>query len=100
MRLTFKKEPREPGLAAIGIGQNVKIKADGKKVGWIQAWSWRNSNYSVWLHVKGNDGNPNCDWHNECVKNDIPDEQAARLYVKTHWEELQAKGLHQFDGDD
>lgn len=87
MRLSFKKQPKETGLAAVGnYNPFVDIKGDGKKVGWIQPANWHTKYFGVWFHVESPDG-----WYNMKLGFDGETEKEARQFIKDNWEAIQAK---------
>lgn len=93
MKLSFKKEPRETGLRAVGRPyQGVHIKCDGRIVGYIRppAWDTKDHCWSVGIAVKhdepGNCGN--CDWIWVFFKARHSDEPTARAWIKSHWSSI------------
>lgn len=96
MRVTFRKDPRLTGLAAVGHPyQTVRIKVDKKVCGWIQPPSWQKRDWTIWLRVIKKDimedGNPNCEWINKRMKS-YPTEQEARNATPCMIKELLEQG--------
>lgn len=81
MKLSFKKQPKETGLRAVGnYNVAVDIKGDKKIVGWIQPKSWQNEFFTVWLHVK--EGNS---FRNLQLKFRGETEEETREWIKHCW---------------
>lgn len=61
-RFTFRKEPKETGLRAVGhTEQSVTIKLGGWEVGRIRAPSWRDKGWLVGLMINQRE-HENCSW--------------------------------------
>ncbi len=88
MKLSFKKEKKLTGLSSVGYPyQNVDIKVNKKKVGYISAPTWNNGDlwrirFSVVKKDIMEDGNPNCVWKWITLKVTFKNEDDAREYVK------------------
>lgn len=97
MRLTFKRQPKATGLAAVGEPYpSVDIKADGKCVGWIAPPGRFNkwTRWTIWFHVRrANEDN----FDNKKLKAEFDDEAAARAHIKEHWVNIEKLGLYQID---
>lgn len=87
--LSFKKEPKETGLAGVGYpNPNVYIKLNKKKIGYISAPNWTSSEdvYKIRFSVVKKDiledGNPNRNWKWITLKASFKSEEKARAHVK------------------
>lgn len=100
MKITFKKEKPETGLAAIGNPYpNTQIKVDGKQVGYIYAptWSITDRKWKVSLAVKEGDTR----WKWIFVKTRFDTEPDARSWVKNKLEAVaKTYTLHSFEDED
>lgn len=100
MKLSFKKEPRETGLAGVGRPwPNVLIKADRKKVGTIVAKNWHQDKYQIWLTVKQTPTvESRCPFRSVKLKFECDTEEEAREFLQKSWETILKKfELHQFE---
>jgi hypothetical protein len=91
MDVTFKKHPKEKGLAHVAYPyQNVDIKLDKKRIGELCAPSWQDTNWRIMLSVMKTetDDNPNCNWKNITLKAKFSDEETARIWVKDNIDTL------------
>ena len=98
-KLSFKKEPRQTGLAGVGYPyRNVTVKMDGKEVGTLHAPNWQTKGdvWECWFMVYGDTGNPNCNWQNRRLKT-LLSEAAARQWVKDYWPRIVELGLRAMD---
>ena len=97
----FKKDKRETGLWLIGNPDvNTTIKLGSMKVGWINAPSWSTAQeWTIWMHVHGNRGNPNCDWHNKKLAVRFDTEPEAREWLKKNFAKVCSLGLHEMEID-
>lgn len=98
MGITFKREPKETGLYAIGNSTpGVNIKYNKKWFGYITPPSWQHHGWDVSFMVyKDNimeDKNPNCDWKWVYIKQKFETEEEARQYMKDHEKEITAMNL-------
>lgn len=100
MKFTFKKEPRETGLRAVGHPhRSVTIKLKKKKVGMIHAPYWASEEYKwkIMLMVEDPEGE-NRKWHWITLKARFDKEQEARDFLNEHIEEIMEKyDLHSMD---
>jgi hypothetical protein len=95
MKLSFKKEPKETGLSAIGNSYpRTKIKIDGKIIGEIVPPNWQ-SVHDVWvvrftINKKdiNEDGNPNCSWRWVQLKSKFNNEESAREFLKENKDKI------------
>lgn len=96
VKVTFKKEPRMPGLMGVGFPyQSVNIKINKKAVGVIHAPNWQSKD-SLWgvsfsVMKAEPDDNPNCNWKWIHLKKRFADEETARGWVKSNIEEVAGK---------
>ena len=89
MKLSFKKHPKQTGLASVGNSyQGSDIKLDGKVFGEINPPNWRTSHnfYTVSIMIKKTepDDNPNCDWKWVFFKRRFVSDSEAREWVKSN----------------
>lgn len=103
-KFTFKKEPRETGLRAIGSpGPNTTIKLDGMEIGIISApfWASKDNLWSVRLMVKQTPSvDDPCDWHWTQLKQRFNTETDARSFLNEHFVNMVAFNLYQMPSDD
>jgi hypothetical protein len=99
-KLTFKKQPRETGLAAVGAGTpSIDILLDGKEVGVIdfndsvsvEKWHPERANkimvrFIVPASKKALAGNPNCPWVWTRIMQEFADGNQAKAWVREHSE--------------
>lgn len=95
MKLTFKKHPKETGLRAVGNPYpSVDIKLAGKRVGMIDAPNWQSKDrkWVIRLAIKQTPepGYP-APFGWVTLKAKFDDEKAARAFVTTNSEDIQAK---------
>ena len=85
MKFTFKKQPRETGLSAVGSPySSVDIKLDGKEVGYISApnWQTKDAKWGVRFKVKKEPSQAEpSPWRWFVVKDRFDDEAQARQFV-------------------
>ena len=94
MKLSFKKQPRETGLRAVGQIPSSKVKINGKVCGWISGPSYKNTSLSnkstigISFFKKdiNEDGNPNCRWKNVFFKH--PDNFNSHEELKAYATEM------------
>jgi hypothetical protein len=90
---TFKKHPRQTGLAGMGAADFIDIKLRKKVIGQIISPSplgrdhWRIGFQIVKKDIM-EDGNPNCPWRWFWVKNDATDEESARSFVRLNFDRV------------
>lgn len=98
-KVTFKKHPRETGLAAVGHSQqSVDIKFNKKKFGLINApnWSTKDNKWGVSITIK--DPNQKAGWCWIFFKVRHENEQAARDWITANYEKIAAKyTIHFFE---
>lgn len=103
MKLSFKKQPRATGLAAVANPyQTTDIKANGEVVGYIYP-PRRHNGWTVAIAVEKTenytDNNPNCPWMWVFMSRIHESEPNARQFVKDEWPTLIEKYvLHSFEG--
>lgn len=98
MAFTFKKEPKETGLAAVGNpNSDTQIKLKKKQVGYIAGPSW-NSKDSLW-HVRfAVSEGKSFKWVK--LKAAFETEPAARAYLTEHFERItKSFALHPLEDD-
>jgi hypothetical protein len=98
---TFKKEPRETGLASIGAGDpNTLIKLEKKEVGYISGPNWQSKD-NLWRIrlMKIDKEEKHCGWKWVTLAAKFDDEPSARVYLKENFERICALGLRQADDD-
>lgn len=87
MKITFKRQPKATGLAAVGNPHpNTDIKMDGKLVGTIVPPNWRDNGKEWLIMVRLKKPLPlpageNCTWYNAVLKPRFANEEAAREYA-------------------
>jgi hypothetical protein len=102
MKISFKKQPKETGLAAVAHpNSETVIKVDGKRVGEIsppsahtQDWKWR-----VRIVVKTDEEmHRNAGWKWLTFKVRFESEEEGREWFKTHAEKIASQyELHKFE---
>lgn len=105
MKVTFKREPREKGLRAVGnTHQSVDIKSNKKKFGAIIAPNWRtkDNKWGVQFCVEKDetitDNNPNCSWMWVSIAKRFDTEDDARAYVNEYIDRFAEKyTFHYFE---
>lgn len=101
--ISFKKEPRETGLRSVGYpNQNVNIKVNKRKCGWIQAPSWNRDGWDVRIAVQSkSDPDDPCDFKWRKASTPFATEQQAREWVKASLKSIHDKHpLFFFDDDE
>ena len=101
--ISFKKEPRETGLRSVGYPyQNVNIKVNKRKCGWIQAPSWSHSGWSVRVAVQSDATRESpCDFKWRQASTSFATEQEAREWVNSYLKSIHDKHpLFFFDDDE
>lgn len=96
---TFKKEPRETGLAAVGAGDpNTIIKLEKQQVGLIVGPNWRSKDelWRIQLTVV-DEKELNCGWKWVTLKAKFETEPEARVYLKENFDRVCALGLHKLE---
>ena len=91
-KLSFKKNPKETGLAGVGNPYpSTKIQANKKWCGSIHPPTWK-SNDNLWrvsiMVIKSDimeDKNPNCPWRWVHFSKTFETVELAREWVKEHW---------------
>lgn len=98
LKFSFKKEPRETGLAAVGNPYpNTQIKLDKQQVGYISAPTWQTKDrmWGVHFAVEKDGG---CGWHWIHVKRRFDSEPESREWIKQNAEKVQKQfTLHKFE---
>jgi len=104
MRISFKKQPRETGLAnAANPWPTTDIKVNKKIVGHIKPPTWMSDNkrWEINISIEGSEpNNPNCSWRWISPKYKPDNESEGREWVKKHLENFLTKNnlqLHYFD---
>lgn len=85
--LSFKKQPKETGLRAVGSPiPNTDIKLNGKRFGYLCAptWQTKDGKWGVYFmaYKTEPDDNPNCDWRWLSAKDRFDSESDARQWMK------------------
>lgn len=107
-KFTFKKQPRETGLAAVGNpNPNTDIKHDKKIVGYIASPNWQtpDNQWRIRLMVEDvgdlevGDGlrMPSSGWKWITLKKTFNTEPEARDFLNKHVDAILAKGLYHDD---
>lgn len=101
LKFTFKKQPAETGLRAVGNPyQSTDIKVNKKIVGHIAAPNWRSKDY-VWkirFAVKREPTSDNpCRFKRISFKKTFDEESDARQWIKDHAEGLSDLDLYYFE---
>jgi hypothetical protein len=101
-KVTFKKQPKMTGIAAIGYPyQSVDIKLNGKIFGIINSPNWQtiDNTWSVGIMVYKTepDKNPNCDWKWLYFSKKFNTEDEAREFVESNIEEMNKKYKLRFE---
>mgnify|MGYP001571938629 CR=1 FL=1 len=100
-KFTFKKEPKNTGLYAVGHPHpDTDIKHDKKSIGTIVAPSWqsKDSKWTIRLMVKNNlNERSNCKWKWIQLKARFDEEPEARKYVQENSEALLKMNLHHLE---
>lgn len=92
---TFRKEPRETGLAGVGNPyQNTAIKHAKKECGVISAPNWQTKDNKWRVRFTVKDAEEHCGWKWVQLKAAFDSEPEAREYVKTHAERILRMDLH------
>ena len=101
-KFTFKKQPRETGLRAVGSPHpDVDIKINKKIVGYIAAPNWMSKKH-CWrvrfsVEKEPNKENP-CPWRWYTLAKEFDSEESARLWVKENASDIVEKlSLYPFD---
>jgi hypothetical protein len=91
--ISFKRLPRETGLAAVGHpNQSVDIKVNGKECGWIVAPNWQTEDNKWKVGIKVINGeNLNCSWKWIYFKARFETESEARAWVKDNLKRFDEK---------
>ena len=98
-KFTFKKEPRETGLRAVGHSQpDTVIKLEKLPVGRIIApcWSMEDGLWRVQVRIaKAPTPEEPCEFRNAMLKKRFETEPEARQFLQSNFDSLIAWGLHQ-----
>lgn len=88
-KVTFKKDPRETGLAAVGNGlQSSDIKFKKKVFGRIQAPNWRTKDNKWGVSIMVYDQTSHSGWRWAFFKLRHDTEQEARDWITANFEKL------------
>ena len=95
--ISFKKHPRETGLAAIGHPyQSVDIKLNKQCIGMIDAPNWQKAQWRIRITIK--DSEQFCGWRWIQFKTKFDTEEEAREWVKTNLKAISEEyELHVFE---
>lgn len=94
-KFTFKKQPRETGLAGVGNPHpDTYIKHNKKVVGCISSPNWRTPDNKWRIRLTVKDENDHCDWKWISLKKTFDTEPEAREFLNKHIDALLAKNLH------
>lgn len=95
---TFKKEPRETGLAAVGAGDpDTIIKLEKKQVGYISGPNWRSTDQLWRVRLTKVDEKESCGWKWVTLAKKFDTEPEARAYLKENFDRICAIGLHKLE---
>ena len=98
MKFTFKKEPKQTGVAGVANPYpETAIKLGGKQVGQICPPTWRNSSTEWRVSFAILDPAQDCGWRWVTFKKRFDSEPEARVWIQANAEALIAKGLHRFE---
>jgi len=97
-KFTFKKEPRQTGLAGVGNPYpDTAIRHNKKVVGYIIAPSWMVKDNKWGIRLAFDE--PNGKWGWRIVKERFDSEPAARAWLNERVEKLVTTGFHYFEED-
>lgn len=101
MKFTFKKHPKETGLAAVGRPDpDTDIKLNKKVVGYIAAPTWQSQDRAWLIRLAVKKESEKIGWGWISLKARFSDEKEAREFLQKHVQEITEKWqLHQFDPD-
>lgn len=94
IRLSFKKEPQQTGLAGVGNPySSTHIKIDGFKVGTISPpnWSSKDNLWTISLAIANPDKESNCEFKWIFLKKRPENEPDARVWLKEFIQPLTEK---------
>jgi len=98
MKFTFKKEPKETGLASVGAPYpNVLVKFNKLVVGQIIAPTWRDKDHKWMIRLMFKDGES---WKWRTVKDRFDNELDARNWLQERVETISKWDLHGEDPKD
>lgn len=102
MRLTFKRQPPERGLASVGhTNRSVDIKIDKKVVGVISAPNWSTTDQKWRIRLTVDDQTKHCGWKWIVLNIQFDDETQAREWLQNHITTIAIKfTLHPIEDDD
>jgi hypothetical protein len=98
MKLSFKKEKAQTGLARIGAGNSpIAIKADKLKVGYINFPNWSSKTNTIDIRFAVHpDGYETWKWIT--LAHHPINEEDARQFIEDNWTKIITKyKLHQFE---
>ena len=95
-KVTFKKQPKETGLGAVGHPyQDIDCKIKKRKFGYISAPTWRTKDHKwvvrVMVMKTEPDDNPNCAWRWVEFANRFDDDEKAKAWLQENIDEIQQK---------
>jgi len=102
-KFTFKKEPRETGLAGVGAGEMTTIKLNKKDCGLIAKDGWRNQweNWKIVIAVEKSEvesEGSNCKWKNIQFIQRFKTQPEARVWLNNNFEKINDKyTIHYYD---
>jgi|GEM_PF-4184558 len=103
-KLTFKKQPRETGLRAVGYSsQSIDVKLNKKTFGTINAPNWQTADnlYGVSIMVMKTaeitDSNSNCDWKRINFRARFADPEQAKIWFQEHIDAQQKMYTFRFE---
>jgi hypothetical protein len=101
MKITFKKQPRETGLSAVGRPYpDVHVKVDKKRVGILHApiYSTKDRKWGIQIAVEVRK-HVNCSWSWTSCQQRFDNEEKAREGAKLFIEQIVKSGLelHYFE---
>lgn len=99
-KVTFKKDPAETGLAAVGYhNRSVDIKFKKKVFGRISAPNWRTRDNKWVVGIMVHDQNTHVGWHWVFFKMRHDTEQEARDWITANFEKISQQYSIRFSED-
>ncbi len=97
-KFTFKKQPRETGLAAVGNpNQATDIKHNGKIVGYIAGPNWMSKSSDWIVRIMVIEGLESWSW--KTLKKKFEEEPDARKYLNENAARIVGFGLYHMEPD-
>lgn len=94
--ITFKKQPKEKGLASVGSpNQSIDCKINKKTFGMICApnWQTKDNKWSVGIMIikPAVDNNPNCNWKWIHFTKSFDEPEQAKIWLQENIDKITAK---------